>query len=98
MTRRAEFGPLVVGSEDSSVHEDESMDEPEEFGMKAKLYHLFSLTNYSRPPVLAFGLNKLHEAEECQGHSSLDAPSELNLPQKIPSPLSFALLVPQAEG
>ena len=23
----------------------------------------------------------------CQGHSSLDAPSELNLPQKIPSPL-----------
>ena len=23
----------------------------------------------------------------CQGHSSLDAPSELNLPQRIPSPL-----------
>lgn len=40
------------------------MDEPEEFGMKAKLYHLFSLTNYSRPPALVFGLNKLHEAEE----------------------------------
>ena len=36
--------------------------------------------------------------EGCQGHSSLDAPSELNLPQKIPSLLSFALLVPQAEG
>ena len=34
----------------------------------------------------------------CQGHSSLDAPSELNLPQKIPSPLFVALLVPQAEG
>ena len=34
----------------------------------------------------------------CQGHSSLDAPSELNPPQRIPSPLSFALLVPQAEG
>ena len=34
----------------------------------------------------------------CQGHSSLDAPSELNLPQRIPSPLSIALLVPQAEG
>ena len=34
----------------------------------------------------------------CQGHSSLDAPSELNLPQKIPSPLFIALLVPQAEG
>ena len=34
----------------------------------------------------------------CQGHSSLDAPSELNPPQRIPSPLSLALLVPQAEG
>ena len=34
----------------------------------------------------------------CQGHSSLDAPSELNLPQRIPSPLFTALLVPQAEG
>ena len=33
----------------------------------------------------------------CQGHSSLDAPSELNPPQRIPSPLT-ALLVPQAEG
>ena len=26
-------------------------------------------------------------AEDCQGHSSLDAPSELNPPQRIPSPL-----------
>ena len=34
----------------------------------------------------------------CQGHSSLDAPSELNPPQRIPSPLSIAPLVPQAEG
>ena len=34
----------------------------------------------------------------CQGHSSLDAPSELNPPQRIPSPLLLALLVPQAEG
>ena len=34
----------------------------------------------------------------CQGHSSLDAPSELNPPQRIPSPLYIALLVPQAEG
>ena len=34
----------------------------------------------------------------CQGHSSLDTPSELNPPQRIPSPLSVALLVPQAEG
>ena len=25
--------------------------------------------------------------ERCQGHSSLDAPSELNPPQRIPSPL-----------
>ena len=25
----------------------------------------------------------------CQGHSSLDAPSELNPPQRIPSPLSY---------
>ena len=33
----------------------------------------------------------------CQGHSSLDAPSELNPPQRIPSPLA-ALLVPQAKG
>ena len=32
-----------------------------------------------------------------KGHSSLDAPSELNPPQRIPSPLN-ALLVPQAEG
>ena len=36
--------------------------------------------------------------DACQGHSSLDAPSELNPPQRIPSPLSIALLVPQAEG
>ena len=34
----------------------------------------------------------------CQGHSSLDAPSELNPPQRIPSPLYVALLVPQTEG
>ena len=34
----------------------------------------------------------------CQGHSSLNAPSELNPPQRIPSPLFTALLVPQAEG
>ena len=34
----------------------------------------------------------------CQGHSSLDTPSELNPPQRIPSPLFVALLVPQAEG
>ena len=34
----------------------------------------------------------------CQGHSSLDAPSELNPPQRIPSPLFTAPLVPQAEG
>ena len=38
------------------------------------------------------------DGSNCQGHSSLDAPSELNLPQRIPSPLSIALLVPQAEG
>ena len=34
----------------------------------------------------------------CQGHSSLDAPSELNPLQRIPSPLLVAPLVPQAEG
>ena len=34
----------------------------------------------------------------CQGHSSLDTPSELNPPQRIPSPRYTALLVPQAEG
>ena len=34
---------------------------------------------------------------ECQGHSSLDAPSELNPPQRIPS-LFETPLVPQAEG
>ena len=33
----------------------------------------------------------------CQGHSSLDAPSELNPPQRIPS-LFKTPLVPQAEG
>ena len=38
------------------------------------------------------------EPLQCQGHSSLNAPSELNPPQGIPSPLFFALLVPQAEG
>ena len=36
--------------------------------------------------------------KDCQGHSSLDAPSELNPPQRIPSPLFTAPLVPQAEG
>ena len=35
---------------------------------------------------------------KCQGHSSLDTPSELNPPQRIPSLLFVALLVPQAEG
>ena len=30
---------------------------------------------------------KLKGAMACQGHSSLDAPSELNPPQRIPSPL-----------
>ena len=35
--------------------------------------------------------------QECQGHSSLDAPSEPNPPQRIPS-LFKTLLVPQAEG
>ena len=38
------------------------------------------------------------QAGTCQGHSSLDTPSELNPPQRIPSPLFVALLVPQAEG
>ena len=33
----------------------------------------------------------------CQGHSSPDAPSELNPPQRIPSPFKTPL-VPQAEG
>ena len=33
----------------------------------------------------------------CQGHFSLDAPSELNPPQRIPS-LFGTPLVPQAEG
>ena len=41
---------------------------------------------------------RVHETASCQGHSSLDAPSELNPPQRIPSPLLIALLVPQAEG
>ena len=36
--------------------------------------------------------------DTCQGHSSLDTPSELNPPQRIPSPLFVALLVPQAKG
>ena len=35
--------------------------------------------------------------EGCQGHSSLNAPSELNPPQRIPS-LFETPLVPQAEG
>ena len=37
------------------------------------------------------------QASLCQGHSSLDAPSELNPPQRIPS-LFETPLVPQAEG
>ena len=45
------------------------------------------------------GADRLTEdSPSCQGHSSLDAPSELNPPQRIPSPLYVALLVPQAEG
>ena len=43
-------------------------------------------------------IQRVNECGICQGHSSLDAPSELNPPQKIPSPLFIALLVPQAEG
>ena len=45
----------------------------------------------AHPKVLTYVL------VDCQGHSSLDAPSELNPPQRIPSPLFFSLLVPQAE-
>ena len=44
------------------------------------------------------GVVSMGVSGKCQGHSSLDAPSELNPPQRIPSPLSTALLVPQAEG
>ena len=50
--------------------------------------------SYGAPPRMSSSLS----FRGCQGHSSLDAPSELNLPQKIPSPLFVALLVPQAEG
>ena len=39
----------------------------------------------------------LHTLGACQGHSSLDAPSELNPPQRIPSLLETPL-VPQAKG
>ena len=42
--------------------------------------------------------SKGQESTSCQGHSSLDSPSELNPPQRIPSPLFTTLLVPQAEG
>ena len=54
----------------------------------------------SQGPEADFPLvqTRVEVATSCQGHSSLDAPSEPNRPQRIPSPLLFALLVPQAEG
>ena len=62
-----------------------------------------NLSNTSAPGISGLGYKVLKWAFEadtnyCQGHSSLDAPSELNPPQRIPSPLFVALLVPQAEG
>ena len=55
------------------------------------------LVNSDGPALTHLELT-IHMADDCQGHSSLDAPSELNPPQRIPSPLFIALLVPQAEG
>ena len=49
-------------------------------------------------PLLQANVRGVVSLDDCQGHSSLDAPSELNPPQRIPSPLSIALLVPQAKG
>ena len=63
-----------------------------------------AITNYQRgefirpSTALYFCSRQGYELHCCQGHSSLDAPSELNPPQRIPSPLFVALLVPQAEG
>ena len=54
------------------------------------------ISNLVKVPEL--DINEIREESLCQGHSSLDAPSELNPPQRIPSPLSIAPLVPQAEG
>ena len=47
--------------------------------------------------VSLYGIDWEDMEDECQGHSSLDTPSELNPPQRIPSP-SKTPLVPQAEG
>ena len=52
----------------------------------------------SRPSLTSLSMTLSEISVDCQGHSSLDTPSELNLPQRIPSPLFVALLVPQAEG
>ena len=60
------------------------------------------LVHQDRRHQLPKGLASINSEDKsfgyCQGHSSLDAPSELNPPQRIPSPLFVALLVPQAEG
>ena len=61
--------------------------------------HFDKQTGFSKnKAVSTYLVCLITEEVDCQGHSSLDAPSELNLPQRIPSPLFVALLVPQAEG
>ena len=42
-------------------------------------------SGYIKRTVGVYGV--LGESGRCQGHSSLDAPSELNPPQRIPSTL-----------
>ena len=52
---------------------------------------------YTDSQSISPDLSQITIVDRCQGHSSLDAPSELNPLQRIPSLLD-ALLVPQAEG
>ena len=59
---------------------------------------MWPLTNQSNNTLLEVpGPDEDLPVDLCQGHSSLDAPSELNPLQRIPS-LFETLLVPQAEA
>ena len=54
--------------------------EPWDFSQVLQVY-------VNKPSAEGLQFSRSRPAAACQGHSSLDAPSELNPPQRIPSPL-----------
>ena len=89
-TRRMSLGPTTL-----------TKDRTDQFILDSMSHHMTTFPSYVQVFLFNYGnqlCNNRLLGPRCQGHSSLDAPSELNPPQRIPSLLFFALLVPQAEG